>query len=454
MDERQWCGAGLLALGLLVVGCAPEDEGPPREAPCESAPCAPAQGEADAAQGGADAAQDTLETGDAAAGGATADAAAPPDDAPAPADDAPAPADDASAPPEDADPVQDRGDAPAAERPRRDGVSFATDASERRLGVRIRDRQRTHPAIIYSVRLRDLDADERLRLRGEVALSRCNRKDIAGESGDADQTPCTSRQMRQSPYGYAPRFAAAFVLGDGPDDAGGRRVGPWRDTLCWEEKHHCALALPEVEVDDVPAGGDRWVHLVVAADANGHPAREWHVMEVEQGKGRLAVTRLGRDAARVANERTERLRSRGSMGVDQTEDEGDDTQVKRLVFSQRLDGLRAGDVVSADARMRAVLGRYDCHPLITSQIFLTRREDARDPQSAVKVLTQKNGFNCTVHGGDGCVYEKSGAAEVPRGEGGTLYVNYVATALRSCAAPNGGDRWEIRGGFLSVAVHR
>src|SRR5688500_18379 len=118
---------------------------------------------------------------------------------------------------------------PVAKPPTMGGISFARDASERIYGVHIRDAAHRRPKVVYSVRLDDLRADETLLLRGELALSRCNRKDIAGESGDAANTPCDSSAMQNDPYGYTPRFSATFVLAGSPTDANGRRVSPWFD---------------------------------------------------------------------------------------------------------------------------------------------------------------------------------------------------------------------------------
>src|SRR5688572_1391439 len=72
---------------------------------------------------------------------------------------------------------------PDAKPPEPTGVAFARDASERIFGVHIRDEPHRKPKVVYSVRLADLRADEKLLVRGEVTLSRCNRKDIAGDSG-------------------------------------------------------------------------------------------------------------------------------------------------------------------------------------------------------------------------------------------------------------------------------
>jgi hypothetical protein len=339
------------------------------------------------------------------------------------------------------------------------GVAFGRDTSERIYGVHIRDQAHRQPRVVYSVRLDDVRADEKLLLRGEVVLSRCNRKDIAGESGDAKNTPCDSKDMVRDPYGYTPRFSAAFVIAGSPTDATGTRVSGWFDRNCTEGQHHCALALPEVTVGDPPAAAERYVNLVVSADAQDHDARSWDVMEVEQDKGALAVTRVAAGGGGHAIvKRSEQLLAAGSLGIDRPEEDGDPTQVRHRLYRLQLSGLHGGDVIDADARMRAVLGNgFTCDPLITAEVIVTADPQARDPKGPHdERITVKNGANCADHSNDGCKYEESGAVRLKHGAPDTMYVSYLATALRSCAAPDGSDSWKARAsdGFLEVHVRR
>ena len=348
---------------------------------------------------------------------------------------------------------------PEAKPPDATGVAFARDASERIFGVHIRDEPHRQPKVVYSVRLADVRAGEKLLLRGEVTLSRCNRKDVAGESGDSKHTPCDSDRMERDPYGYNPRFSAAFVLANSPTDATGDRVSNWFDRGCSEGQHHCALALPEVAVTGLPDAAETFVNLVVTADARGANARSWHVMEVEQQKGALAVTRVGAAAAgRVISERSNDLRTASKMGIDRPREDGDPTQVRQLLYQVKLVGLQPGDVVDVDARMRAVLdGGFTCDPLITAEVLLTKDPDAREPKAQHdERITIKNGANCADHSNQGCKYEESGAVRLESGVPDTMYASYLAVALRSCAAANGSDTWQAdpQDGFLAVHVRR
>jgi hypothetical protein len=342
---------------------------------------------------------------------------------------------------------------PSAQQP----VSFGRATKERANGVDIRDKPHDKPRVLYSVRLPALSHTEKLRLRAELTLSRCNKKDIAGLSGDAKTTPCDTKKMKKRPYGYNPRFSARFVLAGSEGDASGQPLSQWFDTKCTEGKHHCALAMPEVAFDDPPDAAERFVNLVVTADADGHNAKSWHVMEVEKGKGALYVTRLAPGAATALADKTEKLLATKPMGIDRPKEDGDPTQVRQLLYQLELTGLAPGDVVAADARMTALLGGYKCDPLITGSLILTASPDARAPKGKHdQALTARNGHNCPDHSKDGCRYEKSGAAKLGAGAPSTMYLSYVATALRSCAKPGGGDKWQVRskGGFLAVNVRR
>lgn len=332
-------------------------------------------------------------------------------------------------------------------------VTFASAVKERRYGVPIANGHQ-QPRVIYSIRLPSLSAKEHLRLRGEVSLSRCNRKDVLGLSGDSKTTPCDAAKLKDDPYDYDPSFDAVFVLGDSPNDAEGRKLGDWTGHLCTEAEHHCAVALPEVEAAGLPDAAEKYLNLVVAADAPGSRARSFDAMEVEQSKGGLYVTRFADGAATSANEKTEHLLSTGKLGVDQTEDEGDHTQVRRLLYQVKLEGLAAGDVVDAQGHIQVQLQMSSgCDPLVTGQLILGKTPNDHDVPAGFE-LTAKNGRNCVDHGAAGCTYEKSGAIQITKGMPSTLYVSYVGMALRSCAAPGGADKWSIDDGVLRVGVTR
>jgi hypothetical protein len=348
---------------------------------------------------------------------------------------------------------------PVAQAPSAGAVTFARDVSEQVNGVRIRGKAHDKPIVVYSVRLPNTNSAEALRVRGEVMISRCNDNDIEGGSKDGNTTPCVSKAMKQNPYAYNPRFSAAFVLGTSKDDAKSPVVSKWVDTVCTDDQHHCAIALPEAAVTDLPDAKERFLNLVVTADARGAKAEKWHVADVEQHRGSLSVTRLGagKSGARAFEKHSTTLLSTGPMSIDRPSEDGDKHRGRQLLHQIRLDGLKPGDIVDADARMRALLGGYDCDPLIMSEVILTADKGSRELEGAFDVaLTAKNGRNCTNHKQKGCPYRKSGAARLKKGTPSTMFLSYVATALRSCAAANGSNKWRADAsyGYLDGGVRR
>jgi hypothetical protein len=344
--------------------------------------------------------------------------------------------------------------APGPRRP----LVFGRDMSEGVNGVPIHGSSRNRGDVsrsLYAVRVDDLARGERLRLRGQVMLSFCGRKDILGLSGNAATTPCTSRAMRRHPYHYAPRIHAAFVISDRREGGGGRRISDWFQMTCTERKHHCALSIPEVQIDDLAPRARGFVKLVVAANAPDGQVRDGHVMEVERGRGGLYVTRELPHLTRGELHTQSAPRNGRWMGIDQTEDEGDDTLVRRVIFRVKLRDLEPGDVVSVDGRMRAEIRMRDggCDPLINTEVILTRRRSRQPHGGPDTRIAARNGTNCTDHSGS-CVYEASGAARVGSDAPSTMYASFVAYAKRSCAQPNGRDTWHAmrRGSHFTVRV--
>jgi hypothetical protein len=261
--------------------------------------------------------------------------------------------------------------------------------------------------------------------------------------------------MRNAPYDYNPRFSAAFVLGDSPTDATGKRVSPWKNTTCTQSQHHCALALPEAAVLGLPDAAEKYVNLVVTADANGANAKSWHVMEVEQHHGALAVTRIAPGAQLgVIQKHSTTVLETNKLSVDKF-GSGPPADKRRL-YQAKLQGLKPGDVIDVDAQLRAYLGNYKCTPLITTEIIVSADPSATQPGANGARITVKNGRNCPDHTSDGCKYAESGAARLGSGAPSTMYVTYLATAGRSCAAGDGSNKWWLdpKYGFLDVNVRR
>jgi hypothetical protein len=315
------------------------------------------------------------------------------------------------------------------------------------------------------VRLTDLRPGERIRINAEVTLSRCNHKDVIGQSGDRDTTPCLP--LRGNEYSYTPNFSTAIVLGTSPVDASGPLISDWYEQRCPQRRHHCARALDELMSDPgmLPGSGEVHVNLVVTADANGSRARPIDVMEVEQQHGGLHVLRLAPGVAAVPDATvTHQLRA-ATIPIDRVDsNRGVAGESRRAVYVARLDGLRAGDVVEATGLFHGELGGYSVDPLITSQLLLVadpnqvRLGDADDGPYD-RALIARNGHNC-YRAGAICSYADSGAVYVPPDAPSTMYLSLVGSAARSDAARNGRNRVKLRArngsrdGYLSVRVWR
>ena len=89
----------------------------------------------------------------------------------------------------------------------RDEVENGTKIGDR---VFIADKTGKRWRVVYSIKVPALGGTERLRVLGEVGISRCNRDDIFGNSKDPN-TPCRSLE-KAGPYNYDPLLEAR--LGD------------------------------------------------------------------------------------------------------------------------------------------------------------------------------------------------------------------------------------------------
>mgnify|MGYP006952622855 FL=1 len=149
---------------------------------------------------------------------------------------------------------------------------------------------------------------------------------------------------------------------------------------------------------------------------------------VEGGKGRLSavlereraqVDRRSRSTERV---RAERLPPGGSP---------------RVVLSQRLPGLEAGDVLLASARQIAQIRELPY--FVAAKIILSTRPRSRRASAYAKrvasragTLTETNGFNCTIGPSafrSPCLTRKAGLAQIKRTPRRPLYANLVVRSF-------------------------
>jgi hypothetical protein len=316
--------------------------------------------------------------------------------------------------------------------PRPDGFTFASSRDEREKAVPVTGGGNAWKTI-YSVKLEDLTAGERIAVRGEVQLTRCHQSDVD------KKTPCD----RALPEGANLAYRAHIVIGGSQGDANGKRISKTARVSCTHFKHHCSVAIDEAIESDL--SGTRFVKLLVAAEGSGK------LMIVDEGKGGLAVTRMGRKADRAGKVFETRPTSGAWMDLDASdirEAKGLPGRRPHITFQTRIDNANPGDVLDVDARILAITASGGSRPggcsgardpLITHQVFASTGKNAEG--SKIGTLTAKNGTNCRLDGR--CTYEKSGALQVSRKHpaGQPLYVSVVSTGGRSCSGS--GDKWRI-----------
>lgn len=342
--------------------------------------------------------------------------------------------------------------------PKPTGITFGRATRELRESVPIAKKRMDQPKVLASVKVSDLATSEQLLLRGELTLSTCGGKDISGDASDGEKNPCSIPQLKASPYNYAPHFVAFIALGKSPGDTGGPKLSNVQDTSCTLREHHCTIAIPQVTTKPGRNDAEAYVNLVVAADDPA--ARGFDLMIVEQTHVILAVTRLGPGAAPpIDRKATNDSLETGRIDIDRENGDGGalgvDPKVHHPIYQVKVDGLKPGDVIAADAKLVAKVfnGPSACDAYMSQEILITKDKNGfSGKKSGNEWLTPVNGKNCTDHGGE-CTFRKSGAVEMGKDTASTMYVTLMATAGRSCVPP--GYVWETRnGGSLDVTVRR
>jgi hypothetical protein len=328
-------------------------------------------------------------------------------------------------------------------------------------GVPITQDTYAAPRVIYSVPV-GLDAPPNLAALGEVIVSRCNSADAqlgggepGGGAGDLG-SPCESI----APYDYDPQASAKLIVADSPTATAGRELTPWTEVVCSRPLHHCPLAL-QADTTELPA--DRHLNLIVAANSQGAPVAPTDVVELEgdcEG-GDYANCQPIVDPQRTTKGKLDLIRSMLPPPAAHRADtsltssipvkNGIDKPPKVVVYQQRLDDVRTGEVIRVDAAMNSGKGDYDASRVLVG----SRVAFVADPQNALpeqlpgahdQFISAENGFNCRTV--TGCRSVKVGAIKVTPGTPERMYVVYVAYAV-SKGGPSGSIVVEP-GGFLDV----
>jgi hypothetical protein len=286
-----------------------------------------------------------------------------------------------------------------------------------------------------------------------------------------DAESCIGRHYRISP-----REDARILIADRRLRTGGRHAKPIAETdslRCHQPRparnHHCVLVFPPARTKlrdphDLPCRPDA-CHLNLVLEADHPRARHGEVIlvgadrpdgTVRQDKGRLnAIVMHGQVPAPTSFHTARRVSS--AVPVAPAGRPG-----RRVVYSQRINRVRKGDVVEVSARHLVTISSLPYSSFIGTHVILARGRHGVAASPAYEV-TETNGFNCT-HGPsayrDPCRTKKSGALRVRHtvvrdGHRAPAYVNVVVAGKAKRASPQPGDRLRVLArGSLAVRRYR
>lgn len=340
-------------------------------------------------------------------------------------------------------------------------VATTGNGSERVKTLPITRRTGTEPRVVMSMgphRLPDLDAGDRLRVTAEFQVT-----------GN-----CRSRGPRcvGRPYHYAPDVRARLVIARHANTTGGPGalvISARKHEACSQQRpdyeHHCVLVFTRggttIDSSRLPCALDRcYVNLV----ADAHHARAEHgdlLMvgglkpngSIPQDRGRINVVRYRHagpsDARASSTEHRRKRRLRPDFR-------------RRVVLSERLRGLEAGEQLAASAAMTTDVShlryavRTSARLILTDSPGATRQTDfAKRLVSGRGEIAENNGSNCTQAEGR-CTYRKVGVAEMRRdainrrGRAVPLYLNLVTVLGPKVRRAHARDRVILRRGEIEI----
>lgn len=349
---------------------------------------------------------------------------------------------------------------PIAEASKLRGASTGRQA-ELRKTVPIASHAGQRTRSVLSLKLPRLRRGDRIRFNGEVTLSTTCVEQISR---------CIGRSYR-----FDPHLRAQVTLA-GSRNAAGPGVAPVSKAVsltCEQTRpnrnHHCPLVVrggsfSVRKLRRLPCNPRR-CRLNMLVDAHHSDVSGGEVVvvgsdqkngTVEGGKARLSAAvstgRIDIDKRRTAVRVHKQLQASFDGG-------------KRVVYSQRLDNLQAGDVLLVRSRQRTAIRRYPY--FVSNQIVVSTKRKGTKPSKLARrtvsrtgTATETNGFNCTLGPSafrNPCVSPKAGLARierVPRNRRGRkrpLYVNVVSRAFPKLAQARGYPPARIlKGGSLTV----
>jgi hypothetical protein len=358
-----------------------------------------------------------------------------------------------------------------ASKPPKGAVRFATtgDHSEIRETVPIAQSKWQKARVVMSIgpgELPTLHRNDILRTTAEVQVT-TTCIDVGAER-------CIGRFYR-----FSPREDARIVLASRRQATGGQHaktIAHTRSVRCHQRRpqrnHHCVLVFPPEPTrirhpHQVPCRPSA-CHLNLVLEADYPRAREGQVVlvgadrpngTVRQDKGRLNAILLHKHVPAPKRFRTAKRRSR-SIPIAPGGKNG-----RRVIYSQRVNNLKKGDVLEASARHLVTISSLPYPAFVGADLILTHGRNAVVPTGIARgaasthgTFTEQNGFNCT-HGpseySDPCRTRKAGAVRIQRnlarnGRSIPLYINVVCAGepKRAAASPDDSLRVLPRGALV------
>jgi hypothetical protein len=327
--------------------------------------------------------------------------------------------------------------------------------SELRKMVPITKRPGSAPRIVLSLgpgKVPRLDPGDRLEVSSEVQVT----------------VDCTVHERRCAgrPYRFDPRVIVWLELAKRRGLGGSGRTLARRKLSCGQQEplrqHHCPVVFDSVFArvgDDFPCrAGGCYINLAVSAHSPRAEGGEQIVIgankpsgRIKQGKSHVSVVRISPEA------RSERLMKdrprRRSLRL---------RPRKKVVLSQKVEGLQRGEVISAVATLRSDVRHLGHSALVGAELIAARGPRANAPSKLVRrsvsqkgVLSPINGTNCTPMDSP-CLTRKAGMLEIDRdirGESGgpaALFINLVVRTKEKRVEREHGARLRLASGRLRV----
>jgi hypothetical protein len=326
--------------------------------------------------------------------------------------------------------------------------------SELRKTVPITREPGASPRIVLAMgpgRLSGLERGDRLRLSSEVQVT---------VDCDQPQPRCAGR-----PYDFDPKVEVSLVLAARKSVGAPAAVLARRTLTCRQKlpnrQHHCPVVFDRtVRVGKhFPCPFDHcFASVVVSAHSPQAHGGERMIIgankpsgRIVQNKGRLNAIRL-EPGARGHRLATGKLRRRSLRLRPQ----------RKVILSQRVDGLEGGDVLAVGASMRSDVRHLGYNALVGAQLIVARGPRASSPSRLVRrsvwqdgLISPLNGTNCTPVQSP-CATRKVGVVKVRRdvrgGSGGPapLFVNLVVRTKQKRVSREHGARLKILDGARLV----